>query len=103
MESSGKLRVTSRWAIAPMRCARVVMLDQNHNARHKKTLTVVPISALRRPIKISSMLVRDERYPVCGPADPNNRPSSRNTAPELDPHRSSRWQQSFHLSVSTGR
>ena len=54
-------------------------------------------------IKIGSKLVRDERYLVCRSADPKNRSNSRNTAPVLDPHRSSRRQQSFHLSVSTVR
>jgi hypothetical protein len=68
-----------------------------------RTLTVVAISLPIWWAKISSMLVRDERYPVCGPADPNNRPSSRNTAPVPDPYCSSRWQQSFHRSVSAGR
>jgi hypothetical protein len=41
----------------------------------KKTLTVVAISVSIWWVKIASKLVRDERYPVCGSADPNNRSS----------------------------
>jgi hypothetical protein len=47
--------------------------------------------------------VRDERYRICGSADPNGRANSRNTLPVPDPHRSGRWQQSFHRSGSAGQ
>lgn len=79
------------------------MRPSSTDTMQKKTLTVVPISVPIWWVKIGSKLVRDERYQVCGSADPNGRANSRNTVPVPDPHRSSRWQQSFHRSVSAGR
>jgi hypothetical protein len=37
---------------------------------HKRTLTVVAISALLGRLQIGSKPVRDERYPACRSADP---------------------------------
>src|SRR5580658_9525033 len=53
------------------------------NHTYKRTLTVVAISALLRRLQIGSEPVRDERYPTCGSADPNNRSSSSDTRDTL--------------------
>jgi hypothetical protein len=67
-----------------------------------QTLTVVAISVSNLVSQDSLETGSPERYLVCGSVDPNNGSNSRNTWPLLAPH-CSRWQRSFHLSVSAGR